>query len=412
MSVSDSASAPAFSLHEVTPTSRVDFAVLDEATADLEPPFAVIDVGALRSNADALVRRAAGKPVRVASKSVRCLAITTAVLDLDGFAGILALTLPEALLLARSCQDVVVGYPTTDRRSLMTLASDPVLAQRITLMVDAPEHLDLIENAAVPDGPPIRVCLDLDASLRLLDGRVHLGPRRSPLHSPQEAMAFAREIARRPPLRLVGMMAYEGQIAGVGDDAGSAANKLLVRAMQSRSRRELAQRRAEAVAALRAIADLEFVNGGGTGSVAETAAEDAVTEVAAGSGLYCPTLFDGYRRFRATPAAFFVTSVVRRPAPDLATVLGGGWVASGTAGPEKLPTPVWPAGLALTDLEGAGEAQTPLTGGGALQVGDRVWFRHAKAGELCERVNELHLVEGGRVVATVPTYRGEGLAFL
>ena len=184
MSVSDSASAPAFSLHEVTPTSRVDFAVLDEATADLEPPFAVIDVGALRSNADALVRRAAGKPVRVASKSVRCLAITTAVLDLDGFAGILALTLPEALLLARSCQDVVVGYPTTDRRSLMTLASDPVLAQRITLMVDAPEHLDLIENAAVPDGPPIRVCLDLDASLRLLDGRVHLGPRRSPLHSP------------------------------------------------------------------------------------------------------------------------------------------------------------------------------------------------------------------------------------
>lgn len=58
--------------------------------------------------------------------------------------------------------------------------------------------------------------------------------------------------------------------------------------------------------------------------------------------------------------------------------------------------------------------QTLLSGAAAatLRVGDRVWFRHAKAGELCERVNELHLVEGDAVVATVPTYRGEGHAFL
>jgi D-serine deaminase-like pyridoxal phosphate-dependent protein len=141
-------------------------------------------------------------------------------------------------------------------------------------------------------------------------------------------------------------------------------------------------------------------------------AEAAVTEVAAGSGLYGPMLFDGYRRFQPAPAAFFVTSVVRRPGPGIATVLGGGWVASGAPGPDRLPTPVWPAGLRLTALEGAGEAQTPLVGARALQVGDRVWFRHAKAGELCERVDELHLVDAGRLVATVPTYCGEGRAFL
>lgn len=401
-----------FSLRDVTPTTGAGFGELERATADLDPPFAVIDVGALRSNADALVRRAASKPVRVASKSVRCRAITNAVLDLEGFAGVLALTLPEALLLAQTCADVVVGYPTTNRRALRQLAADPVLAQRITLMVDCRKHLDLIEEAAPAGGPAIRVCLDLDASLRLFDGRVHLGVRRSPLHAPQEAAGFAQEIASRPALTLVGLMAYEAQIAGVGDDAGSRATKVLTRLMQARSRRELAQRRAEAVAAVRAVADLEFVNGGGTGSIDETAAEDAVTEVAAGSGLYCPTLFDGYRRFRASPAAFFVTSIVRRPTPDMATVLGGGWVASGAAGPEKLPTPVWPLGLRLTGLEGAGEAQTPLTDAGAMQVGDRVWFRHAKAGELCERVNDLHLVDNGRVIAIVPTYRGEGHAFL
>jgi D-serine deaminase-like pyridoxal phosphate-dependent protein len=180
------------------------------------------------------------------------------------------------------------------------------------------------------------------------------------------------------------------------------------------SGRELRERRAAVVAAVRAVAPLEFVNGGGTGSIAATASEDAITEVAAGSGLYCPTLFDGYRHLNLHPAAFFVTSVVRRPSPEYATVLGGGWIASGAPGIDRLPTPAWPVGLELTSLEGAGEAQTPLHGRGArdLRVGGRVWFRHAKAGELCERVDRLHLVAGGELVASVPTYRGEGHAFL
>jgi D-serine deaminase-like pyridoxal phosphate-dependent protein len=184
--------------------------------------------------------------------------------------------------------------------------------------------------------------------------------------------------------------------------------------MQRVSAAELRERRAAAVAAVREVAPLEFVNGGGTGSIELTTAESAVTEVAAGSGLYCPTLFDTYRSFRALPAAFFVTSVVRKPAASMATVLGGGWVASGAAGRDRLPTPLHPDGLRLTALEGAGEAQTPLTGPGAgsLRVGDRVWFRHAKAGELCERVTELHVLRGGALVASVPTYRGEGKAFL
>ena len=222
----------------------------------------------------------------------------------------------------------------------------------------------------------------------------------------------ALAIAARPRVRLVGMMAYEGQVAGLGDNTGSLLHRAQVRAVQATSIAELARRRGAAVAAVREVVDLEFVNGGGTGSIETTVAEDAVTEVAAGSGLYCPTLFDGYRRFQPRPAAYFVTSVVRRPAPDIATVLGGGWVASGVPGPDRLPTPVWPPGLRLTSMEGAGEAQTPLTNAADLRVGDRVWFRHAKAGEVCERVNELHLVDDGKLVASVATYRGEGHAFL
>lgn len=57
--------------------------------------------------------------------------------------------------------------------------------------------------------------------------------------------------------------------------------------------------------------------------------------------------------------------------------------------------------------------QTPLTGARAnrLQIGDRVWFRHAKAGEACERFDQLHLVRGGELVDSAPTYRGEGQNF-
>jgi D-serine deaminase-like pyridoxal phosphate-dependent protein len=162
------------------------------------------------------------------------------------------------------------------------------------------------------------------------------------------------------------------------------------------------------------LTELEFVNGGGTGSLELTAAEDAVTEVTAGSGFYAPALFDHYSRFRLTPAAGFALPVVRKPSPKVATALGGGYLASGSGDRARLPSPWLPAGLSLDPGEGAGEVQTPLLGAAAagLEIGDRAYLRHAKAGELCERFNTLHLVEGDEIVDVVPTYRGDGKAFL
>ncbi|MER7609576.1 amino acid deaminase/aldolase [Nocardioides sp. NPDC127503] len=393
--------------------ARASFEDLEAATADLPTPYAVVDVAALRTNAADLVRRAGGKPIRLASKSVRCRALIRSTLAMPGFQGVLAYTLPEALWLAREIDDVVVGYPTADTAAIRRLADDDLLASRVTLMIDSVEHLELIAAAAGASGPRIRICIELDASLRLASGRVHLGARRSPVHAPEQAGALARAVVAHPRCELVGVMAYEGQIAGMGDNQPGL-SKHLVRAMQRRSIDELAERRAAAVAAVRSVAPLEFVNGGGTGSIETTAAEDAVTEVAAGSGLLAPHLFDHYTRFHPQPAAYFVLSVVRRPSPRHATVLGGGWIASGAAGKDRLPMPVWPRGLGLVPTEGAGEVQTPLTGAAAadLQIGDRVWFRHTKAGELCEHVDELALVDDGSVVDAVSTYRGEGKTFL
>ncbi|MEU7849353.1 amino acid deaminase/aldolase [Micromonospora parva] len=391
---------------------------LDRATAHLDPPYAVVDLSAFDANSAALADRAAGKPVRLASKSVRSRELISRALGRPGWRGVMAFTVPEAIWLVRAgvSDDVLVAYPSGDRTALAELGADPTLAAAITLMIDGTGQLDLIDAIAAPgQRAELRLCLDLDASWRPLRGRVHVGVRRSPVHSARAAGALAATVAGRPGFRLVGLMSYEAQIAGLGDaPPGQTLLAGAIRLAQRGSYRELLARRGAAVAAVREHADLEFVNGGGTGSVAATSADPAVTEVTAGSGLYGPTLFDAYRAWRPTPAAFFACTVVRRPTPELATVLGGGWIASGPAADSRLPRPWLPAGLKLVGTEGAGEVQTPLSGAAAadLRVGDRVWFRHAKAGELCERVNELHLVEGDAVVATVPTYRGEGQAFL
>ena len=393
---------------------------LQAATAALDPPLAAVDLAGFDANAADLVRRAGGTRIRVASKSVRCRSLLRRVLDRPGYAGVLAYSLREALWLAAADQpvssDVLVGYPTADRAAIATLTADERLMASVTLMVDSVEQLDLVDSVLpATRRPQLRVCLDLDASLRLFGGRVHLGVRRSPVATVRQAAELAGRIASRPGFRLVGLMSYEAQIAGLGDQpAGKPYRGRAIRALQAVSGLELRRRRRQVVAAVGAVVPLEFVNGGGTGSLERTGAEPWVTELAAGSGLYGPTLFDQYRGFTPAPAAMFALPVVRRPGPGLVTVFSGGWPASGPPGPDRVPLPVFPTGLQLIGTESAGEVQTPLVGAAAdgLRVGDRVWFRHAKAGELCERVDQLHLVDpAGGSIRPVPTYRGEGRSF-
>jgi D-serine deaminase-like pyridoxal phosphate-dependent protein len=391
----------------------------ERAFAEVEAPFAFVDLEAMWANAEAMLARAAGKPVRVASKSIRCRSLLEAIVGRDErFRGLMTFTLPESLWLAEAgFEDLLLAYPTADVGALGELAlrsaANPEGAPIV--MVDCAEHLDLIESVLGKGAPPIRVCIDVDASWWWLGGRVKVGPKRSPVHTVEDAVALAREIERRPQIELDALMAYEGQIAGVGDSPpGRRRRAAAIRWMQRRSAAELAERRAAIVDALSEFVELEIVNGGGTGSLELTAAEEAVTEVTAGSGFYAPALFDHYSRFRLAPAAGFALPVVRRPSAGVATALGGGYLGSGAGDAARLPVPWLPAGLELDPEEGAGEVQTPLLGPAArgLGIGDRVYFRHAKAGELCERFERLYLVEGEAIVEEAPTYRGEGKAFL
>jgi D-serine deaminase-like pyridoxal phosphate-dependent protein len=392
--------------------ARLDGAVARHGEP-LPTPLAVVDLDAFDANADDLVRRAAGKPIRVASKSVRVPDLLRRVLARDGFQGVLAFTLREALWLEERevADDLVVAYPSVDRAALADLVASPRAAAHITLMVDDVAHLDVVDSVRASTAVPIRIAIDVDAGLRLA-GR-HVGPKRSPLHEASRVLELARTIAARPGFRLVGVMTYEGQVAGLQDVVPTArARSMVVRGLKTASVAQLAHRRREVADAIVQVADLEFWNAGGSGSVESSGSDPVVTEIAAGSGLLVPTLFDHYRSFAPRPAAFFGLPVTRRPSPDVATVHGGGLVASGPAGPDRLPTPWAPAGLSLTTLEGAGEVQTPLVGhtAGMLRIGDLVWFRHAKAGELFEHTTTAHLLAGDDLTGTATTYRGHGLA--
>ncbi|GAA0593782.1 amino acid deaminase/aldolase [Kribbella sandramycini] len=374
-------------------------------TAAVETPYAVVDLAAFRRNADDLVRRAAGTPIRVASKSVRCRPLLAAALERPGFHGVMGYSLAEALWLAQNgVDDILLGYPTVNRTALRALAADPEAAAKITLMIDSPEHLAFVRSVTGGGGAKIQVCLDVDASLRLFGQ--HLGVRRSPLRTPADVVTLARQVVANDAFELTGVMFYEAQIAGLPDTSPA------VRWVKRRSAAELADRRGAVVDAVKQFAALRIVNSGGTGSLEISSADPAVTEVTAGSGLYGPTLFDKYDIFQPEPAVAYALDVVRRPAPKIATLFGGGYVASGPAKKSRLPLPAWPAGLKLLGTEGAGEVQTPVVGGAAdgLRLGDRVWMRYAKAGEMFERFDTVHAIDGAELTE-LATYRGEGKNF-
>jgi D-serine deaminase-like pyridoxal phosphate-dependent protein len=382
------------------------FERLLDATSRIETPFALVDAPALWANADDLVRRAGGVPIRVASKSVRVRSIVEQALARDGFAGVMSYSLAESNWLAdHGFDDILLAYPTASRAALLDLVADDRRRAAVTVMVDSTESLDHIDALVGADHPAIRVCIDVDASLKL--GPIHLGVRRSPVHTARQARRLAAAIEQRRGFDLVGVMFYDAQIAGLPDSSRA------VRLVKRRSAAELLERRGAVVRAVGEHGELEIVNAGGTGSLEVTGKDPAITELTAGSGLFSPVLFDGYDAFESRPAAYFVLSVVRKPAKDIATLFAGGYIASGPTNKNRQPLPTWPPGLSPIGTEGAGEVQSPVKGRAArdLSIGDRVVMRYAKAGEMCERFDSVAVVDASGAVDVVPTYRGEGKNF-
>jgi len=396
------------------PTVR-DYAYYREALAGVQLPAAFIDLDALIANLQRLGNRAGGLPVRLVTKSIRSVEMLRTIMAAGPFMqGLLCYCAAEAAWLAGlGFDDIVVAYPTVDERSLVKVACQLRRGRSITLMVDNPAQVQAINEIAMTEGVVMPLAIDLDMS-SVFPG-LYFGVHRSPINDVASALGLAANIASRQSVVLRGLMGYEGQIAGLMDAVpGQAIRNGIIRFLKRRSIVEVNKRREQVVQALqKAGHTLQFVNGGGTGSFESTRLDPSVTELAAGSGLYAPTLFDHYQAFELMPAAGFALPVTRTQAPGVMVCSGGGYIASGPAGKDRLPRPWLPSGCRLIDNEAAGEVQTPLlhTLAHALNIGDPVLFRHAKAGELCERFDELLVISSGRVVNRVPTYRGEGKNF-
>lgn len=392
-----------------------------EALADEPLPCAVVDLDAFEANIDTLLAppKATGKTLRPASKSIRCVDLLRRIADRGGdvVRGVMCFAVSEAAWLTeQGFDDLFVAYPSVQRSDARTLAELASKGATVALMVDDVEQLPPLEAAAAEVGAAIPVLVEVDMSWRPLGGALHVGVRRSPLHSADAVLALAERIHGSDHLRFRGVMGYEAQIAGLQDNTPFA--PLLntpKRLLKSLSRQPVLDlRRAIAAGLAERGIPCPVYNGGGTGSIHWSPDDDALTEVTAGSGFVDSHLFDYFVGVDLRPAAFFAVQAVRRPARDIVTCHGGGWVASGEAGPDKLPVPWLPDGLALIDLEGMGEVQTPLRVPPHVQIalGDPVFFRHAKAGELAEHVTHYLLVRGEEIVDRVPTYRGSGQCFI
>ncbi len=378
-------------------------------------PAAVLDLDAAEKNIELLARQAGNKPLRLVTKSLRCRPLIAHMLAYlgDRCSGLMAFHPEEAAWLSEQFRSsILVAYPSTQVHALSTALAAVRQGADITFMVDSADHLTALTQAMRGNPVTVPVAIDLDMSSRWPG--LHFGVQRSPIRRQEDLAALLDEIRKRPGFRLAGVMGYEAQIAGLPDlRPDDRLHSLAVPRLKTLSRRHVARWRAEAVRVIRdAGFSPEFVNGGGTGSVAFTAGCPEVTEIAVGSGVFCPHLFDHYRDLPLRPAAGFVLPVDRRPQPGVVTCSGGGYVASGACDASRLPKPVWPEGVSLLPLEGAGEVQTPVRLPAADLSPDRVVFRHAKAGELCERFNQLRVHRSGKVVAGWPTYRGEGRSFI
>lgn len=377
-------------------------------------PAAIISLEAFDANVQAVLRHTGDKPVRIGTKSVRCTALLRRIQQTSPqFQGLLCFHAREAAWLAhQGFDDLLVAYPTVNPPTVAEVCRAIAKGRRITLMVDCIEHVQRLDVLAGAAGVRLPLCLDIDMSLPLPG--LWFGARRSPIRSADEAVEVWQAIRSRRHVFLDGVMGYEAQIAGLPDaDPRQRLRSSVIRRLKRISQRDVLRRRGDIVEALRAAgAELRFVNGGGSGSLASTAADPSITEVSAGSAFFAPASFDHHSDFDFLPAAGFALEVARIPAPGMVTCNGGGYPASGVPGEDRLPLPWLPEGLAYVSTEAAGEVQTPLINATGLAIGDPVLFRHAKAGELCERFNELLLIADGRVLAAVPTYRGEGQTFL
>lgn len=384
------------------------------AYAHLVRPFACIDLEALDRNIAFVNQEALGKNIRIATKSVRSINLLRYIAErLDHHAGFMTFDLRETFhLLNEGFDDLLLGYPQLEESLIEETIPFVKQGRTVTFMIDSVKQWQWLEEIGERHQVMFEICLDINLSV---DFKVlYFGTKRSALQNVEDFQILLASASSVKYTKVTGIMGYEAQIAGVTDVPVARWQAPAIQLFKKLSLQKISDFRQEVVQLARQnCPDLQFVNGGGSGSIDFTARAEEVTELTIGSAFYFPALFSRYRNLPLDNAVNFALRVTRNPEPGVIVCNGGGYIASGATGADKNPVPIWPENLSYLKNEGAGEVQTPLQDKkGQLQIGDTVYFKHAKAGELCERFNELHARRQTKYSGAFTTYRGDGECYL
>lgn len=391
----------------------MDFANITPKTA----PSAWLDLDALDKNIAIVNAKTAKVNLRIASKSVRSLAVLNYIKEnTPNYIGIMSYSAEESVyLLENGFKNILCAYPTLDKDRIIKTFDYTAQGAKMVWMIDRLEHWLLLENLAKTHHTMVEICLDINMSMPL--PKLYFGTKRSSLIDKKQLKKLLKRTENFSHTKIVGLMGYEAQIAGLPEHLP---NKALltpaIRALKKASKKQVSIRRNAMLKLLKKMGHkIELVNGGGSGSMDFTCSQSEITEITVGSAYYYPALFsymDSMKDF--TPSAGFVLQVTRQPEEDVVTCHSGGFVASGSVGVDKSPIIHYPQNLQILTDEGFGEVQTPIestTGDLNLKIGDYVWCRHAKAGELCEHFNTIAVYRDNEFLEEISTYRGDGKVF-
>ncbi|MEK6554906.1 MAG: hypothetical protein AABZ31_06690, partial [Bdellovibrionota bacterium] len=280
-------------------------------------PAAFADLAAFDQN----LRRVAetvkqnGFPIRVATKSIRVPALIKRALDFGGpYKGLMCYSAYEAAFLAQQgFDDFLIAYPTLHTGEIKALLDLHVSGKKVYLVVDDIRHLQALDSAITlyamamqPSWRPFEVLAEIDLSVRI--SSLVLGVRRSPLRSIEQIINFVGQVQKFKSLKFKGFMAYEAQVAGLGDNNPfKKMMNIAIRPFRKWSMHKIIQKRKALLEACQhKNIKIELFNGGGTGSTLMHGAEVGVlTELTVGSGFLCSHLFDYYTNFQPEPSGFF-----------------------------------------------------------------------------------------------------------
>jgi D-serine deaminase-like pyridoxal phosphate-dependent protein len=394
-----------------------NYNLYSSALNNFSTPLAYVDLNLLDKNIEIIIQRnTLSKNIRLATKSIRSIDILKYIFSKSEiFKGLMAYDAREAAMLSvKGFDDILIAYPEVDERKIQDCIIEIQKGKQIIFMIDQIAHLQILQKIAKKNNCRIPICIDIDLSSTF--PFIYFGVYRSSIKTINDVENIIQKIQEYENLKLVGIMGYEAQIAGLGDNfVNEKIKSAIIKFLKKISLKSISKKRNEIQNLLqKKNINIQWHNGGGTGSIETTTKDAGITEVTVGSGFFQSHLFDNYTNFKHYPSAGFVLQITRKPTPNIITCNGGGYIASGATNANKLPKPYMPYGLSLIKDEGAGEVQTPLLlkQNMNLNIGDLVFFRHAKAGELCEHFNELYLLRNGKVENIVKTYRGEGFKFL